>query len=131
MLYGLLDTDSSTLRLAQAGHPGPIFMGKDGRLGILGNGGMPVGLWRDIDFDYFEMPVRAGDRLLLYSDGVTECLNDEGEAFGEGRLLKYLESTGSERTDGLLGGVLQELGAWRKGAESVDDISLLAIEVTG
>lgn len=131
MLYGLIDTDSSTLRLAQAGHPGPIYMGKDGQLGILGKGGMPVGLWREIEFDYFEMPVRSGDRLLLYSDGVTECLNEEGEAFGEQRLLNYLESTASERTDGLLGGLLGQLGSWRNGADSEDDISLLAIEVTG
>ena len=131
MLYGVIDTNSSTLRLAQAGHPGPVLMGKDGRIAILGNGGMPIGLWRNIDFDYFEMPVTAGDRLLLYSDGVTECLNEEGEAFGENRLLNYLASTRSERTDGLLGGLLQKLGEWRKGAESGDDISLLAIEMSG
>ena len=131
MLYGLIDTRSSTLRLAQAGHPGPVLMGKDGQLRVLGNGGMPVGLWRDIEFDYLEVPITDGDRLLLYSDGVTECLNESGEAFGEQRLVNYLESTSSERMDGLLGGLVQELGRWRNRADSADDISLLAVEVTG
>lgn len=131
MLYGLIDTRSSILKLAQAGHPGPVLMGRDGRLTVLGTGGMPVGLWRDIDFDYFEVPVAAGDRLLLYSDGVTECLNQKGEAFGDQRLLDYLSLASSQRMDGLLAGLLQELGTWRNGAQSGDDISLFAIEVTG
>lgn len=131
MLYGLIDTRSSILQLAQAGHPGPVLMGKDGQLTVLGTGGMPVGLWRDIDFDYFEVPVTAGDRLLLYSDGVTECLNQHGEAFGDQRLLDYLSLAASQRMDGLLAGLLQKLGMWRNDAQSGDDISLFAIEVTG
>ena len=92
---------------------------------------MPVGLWRDIEFDCFEVPVSGGDRLLLYSDGVTECLSESGEAFGEERLLNFLALTASERMDELLGGLVRELGRWRNGAESGDDISLLGIEVTG
>ena len=129
MLYGLIDTRSSTLRLAQAGHPGPVLIGRDGRIEILGAGGMPVGLWQEIEFDCIETQVHPGDRLLLYSDGVTECLDQHGEAFGEARLLNYLASRSSERMDELLGGLLEELGSWRNRAASEDDISLLAIEV--
>jgi sigma-B regulation protein RsbU (phosphoserine phosphatase) len=131
MLYGLIDPSSSTFRLAQAGHPGPVLIEKNGRVKILGSGGMPIGVLRDIEFDCFEVPVCKGDRLLLYSDGVTECINQDGEGFGEQRLLEYLASAASKQMDGLLGGLLQELGEWRHGAESGDDISLLAIEVTG
>ncbi len=127
MIYGLFDTSSSILRVAQAGHPGPVLIGKNCQPEILGTGGMPVGLWNEIDFDCFEVPVRAGDRLLLYSDGVTECINRQGEAFGEQRLLAYLAGA-DQSLDKLLEGLLEEIRNWRDGVESKDDVSLLAIE---
>jgi sigma-B regulation protein RsbU (phosphoserine phosphatase) len=131
MIYGLLDTRSSLLRVAQAGHPGPILIGKDGKPKILGTGGMPVGLWNDIDFDCFEVQVNAGDRLLLYSDGVTECVDGGGEAFGETRLLACLAQRASQPLDILLEGLLREIRTWRNDFESADDVSLLAIEMIG
>jgi sigma-B regulation protein RsbU (phosphoserine phosphatase) len=131
MIYGLIDTRSSTLRIAQAGHPGPVLMGTEGQPRILGTGGMPVGLWPEIGFDCFTLPINDGDRLLLYSDGVTECLNDKGEAFGEKRLINYLSAKTAEPTAELLRGLLKELEEWRGLIESGDDISLLAIEIAG
>jgi phosphoserine phosphatase RsbU/P len=127
MIYGMFDTRSSILRMAQAGHPGPILFGKNCQPEILGAGGMPVGLWSEIDFDCFEVPVRAGDRLLLYSDGVTECVNRKGEAFSEQRLLAYLADA-PPSLDQLLDGLLEEIRNWHAGIESGDDVSLLAIE---
>jgi sigma-B regulation protein RsbU (phosphoserine phosphatase) len=127
MIYGLFDTRSSILRMAQAGHPGPVLFGKNCQPNILGTGGMPVGLWKEIEFDSFEVPVRAGDRLLLYSDGVTECANRKGEAFGEQRLLDYLAGA-PQSLDQVLDGLLEEMRTWRHGTESRDDVSLLALE---
>jgi sigma-B regulation protein RsbU (phosphoserine phosphatase) len=127
MIYGLFDTSSSILRVAQAGHPGPVLIGKNCQPEILGTGGMPVGLWNEIDFDCFEVPVRGGDRLLLYSDGVTECINRNGEPFGEQRLLAFLAGA-DQSLDKLLDGLLEKIRNWRDGVESKDDVSLLAIE---
>lgn len=131
MIYGLLDTHSSILRMAQAGHPGPILIRKQSPPQILGTGGMPIGLWPEIEFDCFEVPMEAGDRLLLYSDGVTESVNAMGEAFGEKRLLAYLAASAFEPLDRLLEGLLKEIRSWRDSAESADDISLLTIEMNG
>jgi sigma-B regulation protein RsbU (phosphoserine phosphatase) len=129
MVYGLLDTRSSTLRVAQAGHPGPLLIKKDGESRILGIGGMPVGLWPELEFDCFEAAIDPGDRLLLYSDGVTECMNAQGEAFGEDRLLTCLGSWATRPLDAMLGGLLMEIRKWRGTAEFGDDVSLLAIEI--
>jgi sigma-B regulation protein RsbU (phosphoserine phosphatase) len=129
MIYGLFDTGLSTLSLAQAGHPGPILIKKAGEVTVLGSGGMPVGVCPDIEFDCFDISADHGDRLLLYSDGVTECMNLEGEAFGENRLLAYLEQWAAEPLDELLGGLLTEIKTWRVIPDFGDDVSLLAIEM--
>lgn len=130
MIYGLFDTGSGRLRVAQAGHPGPILITKDGQSQIIGTGGMPVGLWPEIRFDCSELLVNAGDRLLLYSDGVTECANSAGEAFGEARLLSLLANSSTQTLDAILDGLLGEIRSWRQGGDPGDDISLLAIELS-
>jgi sigma-B regulation protein RsbU (phosphoserine phosphatase) len=130
MVYGLFDSRSSLLHVAQAGHPGPVLIRKEGDISVLGTGGMPVGLWPDIDFDSVEVSVKPGDRLLLYSDGITECMSLREEAFGEDRLIAYLEERKGRPIDKLLGGLLAEVRAWRAQADFGDDLSLLAIEIT-
>lgn len=130
MVYGLYDTGASLLRLAQAGHPGPIKIEPGGGLQILGTGGMPIGIWDDIDFDCFETSFVPGDRLLLYSDGVTECMNSEGQLFGETRLLDYLRGHAERPLGDMLEGLLGEIEVWRCGGDVRDDVSLLAIEMT-
>ncbi len=129
MIYGLFDTGSSILSLAQAGHPGPILIKKAGEVIVLGSGGMPVGVWPEIEFDSFDISADHGDRLLLYSDGVTECANLDGEAFGENRLLAYLEQWAAEPLDEMLAGLLTEIKTWRVIPDFGDDVSLLAIEM--
>jgi sigma-B regulation protein RsbU (phosphoserine phosphatase) len=128
MVYGLFDTRTSRLRLAQAGHPGPILLRQSADPEILGEGGMPLGIWPEIVFDSFEIEVNPGDRLLLYSDGVTECPNQEGEVFGEERLLAFLKEHAEGSVDQLLGGLMQVIAKWRSTIEFGDDVSLLAIE---
>lgn len=129
MLYGLFDSRSSILRLAQAGHPGPILIRKGGEIRALGSGGMPLGIWPDIEFDCFDIQAGQGDRLILYSDGVSECMNPQGETFGESRVLACLQRSEMPNLDGLLADLLEEVRAWRSGPDFADDISLLAIEL--
>jgi phosphoserine phosphatase RsbU/P len=129
MIYGLFDTHSSILRMAQAGHPSPILIRKDSRLQILGSGGMPIGVWPDIEFDCFDVSIKHGDRLLLYSDGVTECKSVHGETFGEDRVVDCLEQLATRPLDELLGELMDVVRSWRGDSEFEDDLSLLAIEM--
>ncbi|WP_263351400.1 PP2C family protein-serine/threonine phosphatase [Acidicapsa acidisoli] len=128
MIYGMFDIRNQTLKIAQAGHPGPVLIRQGAEPEIIGSGGMPIGLWPAIDFDFFELSVRRGDRILLYSDGVTEGLNEQSEAFGEQRLLTYIRERGSQPLKELLEGLLAELKNWCSPVFA-DDISLLAIEI--
>ena len=65
----------------------------------LTNGGTPVGLWPDMDFDCIEVPFQRGDRLVLYSDGIPECTNPRNEEFGDERLMKYLSESATQPLD--------------------------------
>jgi phosphoserine phosphatase RsbU/P len=130
MIYGLFDTRTSVLSFAQAGHPSPILIRKTGELEVLGEGGMPVGVFPEIKVDCFDVRLCKGDRLLLYSDGLTECMNSDNEEFGEVRLLANLERTKSEPLETMLEELLKAIRNWRGVPEFADDLSLLMLELS-
>jgi sigma-B regulation protein RsbU (phosphoserine phosphatase) len=131
MSYGLLDAETSLLRLAQAGNPNPLMIQSSGHVKALTSGGMPVGLWPSMDLDYIEVPFERGDRLMLYSDGITECTNARNEEFGDDRLVKYLRDSAAQPLHTLLNGLEGELETWHGSTRFTDDISLLAVELAG
>ena len=121
----------SLLRLAQAGNPNPVLIQSGGRVRTLTTGGMPVGLWPDIHIDDVEIPFGHGDRLVLYSDGITECTNVSNEEFGDERLVECLSGAAREPMDLMLNNLERQLEHWRGSADFNDDVSLLAVELTG
>ena len=130
MIYGLLDTNNLMLRFSQAGHPNPLLIQNGCRLQALGEGGAPVGILPRAEYDSIQIQLHLGDRLVLYSDGVTECTNPAGDLFGEQRLQDYLALAGRKPLDEMLGGLENEMEVWHGKREFDDDISLLALEVT-
>jgi sigma-B regulation protein RsbU (phosphoserine phosphatase) len=131
MTYGVLNAQTSVLRLAQAGNPNPVLIDRAGSVKALSSGGMPVGLWPDMDFDCVEVPFGSGDRLVLYSDGVSECANVEGVEFGDARVLEYLNASALHPLDTMLNGLEEKLEIWRGSTDFADDVSVLALEFTG
>ena len=83
LLLADVDLVTGHVRMAQAGHPHPAIQRKDGTIEQDGPGGFPVGLMSGISFTQFETRLNPGDRLLLLSDGVTECPNPQGEMMEE------------------------------------------------
>lgn len=130
IIYGIVDGWSGELTLTQAGHPSPVLIRRGKELIVLGDGGPPVGLWLDSQYDTIRTTFCPGDRLMLYSDGVTECANRGGELFGEERLLAYLSATGAEPLPSMLAGLEREMEQWRGQVDFDDDVSLLALEFT-
>jgi sigma-B regulation protein RsbU (phosphoserine phosphatase) len=126
--YGFVDSRTEELVLTQAGHPSPVLIPREKDLIVLGEGGSPVGLLPDAEYETIRADFRPGDRLLLYSDGVVECASQQGELFGEDRLLKYLRATRGGRLSGMLAGLEAEMEKWRGHTEFDDDVSLLALE---
>jgi sigma-B regulation protein RsbU (phosphoserine phosphatase) len=128
ILYGVLDAEARSLRFSQAGHPNPVHVRPSGRARFVGEGGFPAGMVAGMDYTSQDLAFPRGDRLLLYSDGLTECANPAGERFGPARLLDRAQATAQLDLDAAVGQIKSAVAEWRGGQTLEDDISLLALE---
>ena len=129
MLYGIIDTRNGRTLVTQAGHPPPIFLKKGINASLIGTGGYPVGMLPDLDYDEEEVHLGRGDRLILYSDGITECTNDEKEQFSLERLTKLLEKGQYLPLRELMVSIEETLRLWKGDNDFEDDMTLLAMEI--
>jgi len=129
ILYGILNTETRVFRYVNAGHPPMVYLPCDGNPIILSTFGFPIGVVDTPDYEDQTIHLRSGDRLFLYSDGVTEVLNPTGEQFGIDALCDVIRSTAVLSLDEGLDAVLNHVRAWSAGKAQQDDVSLLALEV--
>jgi len=90
--YADLDIVNRTLAFSNAGHNPPVLMNRDGECIRLEDGGPVIGAFTGSKYTQREIQLSEGDRLLLFTDGVTEARNQSGEEFGEERLQKCMRS---------------------------------------
>lgn len=88
--YGLLDTRRRVLQFTNAGHNAPLLVRRNGKVLRLETGGRVLGAFIDSVYEQQEIKLGSGDRLVLFTDGVTEVRNAAGEEFGEARLRELL-----------------------------------------
>ncbi len=136
MIYGVIDLATGEGRLCQAGHPTPFIVTPEGEARTVGNGGAPVGLMPDLCWTDVNFSLAAGERLCLFSDGITECENLVGKQFGQMRLQASLQAGAGLTLNELLPQFARHLVHWRSGDNKeplamADDVSLLVIERTG
>jgi sigma-B regulation protein RsbU (phosphoserine phosphatase) len=92
---------------------------------------MPVGLVPGAPFSEAEVALAPGDRLVLYSDGVTEAQNGAGDFFGRARLRDAIQLASQESCAGMHDAIQQSLRDFTGGAEQSDDITLVVVEYAG
>ena len=126
LLCGVLDLGSGRLLLASAGHDAPIRLGAGGALRIEVETGGPLGLDPDMTFPQVQAQLVAGDTLLLYTDGVTEALDPEGNLYGEDRLLDALANC-DRQPAGAVAAVVADVAAFTRHAAQADDMTLLVL----
>ena len=88
--YAQLDGSARRLHYANAGHNPPFVVHADGSHERLRDGGGILGVFDDQNYEPGEISLRAGDRIVCFTDGVTEASNADGEEFGDARLLQVL-----------------------------------------
>jgi sigma-B regulation protein RsbU (phosphoserine phosphatase) len=126
--YAQLDGVARQLRYTNAGHNAPIVAHKDGSHDRLREGGGILGVFPVQAFDMGVYDLAAGDRVLLFTDGVTEACNPEGEEFGDARLLQLLEENRELSAEDLQRKILSVVAEFCRG-HWLDDATLIAIAV--
>ena len=132
--YVVLNAATGTFSCSSAGHPPPVIIRQNGSLDIMTSGSPPIGT-RDlrlsdefVEFPEEEMRINPGDKLLLYTDGVFEYQNKQGEFYGNGRFHRKLKELKERSVADLVDLQFQALMEFGNRAKPKDDISLLGIE---
>jgi phosphoserine phosphatase RsbU/P len=126
MFFGLLDPHG-VLEFVRAGHPSPLLL-RQGEVSELCSGGsFPVGLIEQASFKAACIQLEPGDTLLLYTDGVTEAEDRDGNQFGVGRVREALGRHQGGSLAELQAGILNAVDWFAEGASQSDDITLLVV----
>ncbi|MCB1137411.1 MAG: SpoIIE family protein phosphatase [Leptospiraceae bacterium] len=123
-----LDRNQDRLYLGRAGHlPGAILR-KDGQVDILFPRGRVMGWLRDLKCEMMEGEFKTGDRLILFTDGLTELRNEKEEFLGEERVWDFLKKSARMNAAELAEGFMKLIQQWQ--SEPQDDIALIILEAT-
>ena len=125
---GILDFDTGHVSYVNAGHNPPLIW-KDGAWRWFKDvSGMPLGLFDGIPYDAYELDLSIGDQFLIYTDGVTEAMNPDGELYGEERLENLVARNFYLHPRHLVEEVRYDVKRFANGAEQSDDITMLSLE---
>jgi serine phosphatase RsbU (regulator of sigma subunit) len=127
LIYGVLDIASGAFTYCNCGHNPPLVVRADGRSERLTLTGLPLGVLAEADYATREIVLGAGDRLVLYTDGVTEASTEDGAEFGEARLEAAIDALRQGTPVAMVDGIVERVDAFAAGAPQADDITCLAL----
>jgi len=128
MILGIVDTATGRMVYGQGGHNPPILVPVQGKPTYEPAGGMPLGVFEDAKFGERELQLKPGETLLVYTDGVTEAMNQAKDLFGEDRLQKAVTGVADLSPEKIAERVIEQVEGFVLEAERSDDITLLAIQ---
>ena len=130
LAYGVLNLETREFCYTSAGHPPVLHLRSNASPAMLDVSGFPIGMAPETEeFSQESVVLQSGDRLLMYSDGIPDTMNEDGEVFGAARLLESVNKHNQLSLDEMLRSLTGDLGEWRGEATVNDDVSILALEV--
>jgi phosphoserine phosphatase RsbU/P len=126
--YAILDARTRRMSYTNAGHNAPIVISRKGAASRLITGGQALGISPAERFEQGEITLQEGDRLMLYTDGITEVVGENGEEFGEGRLLEVLRESKKQSAAKIQREVLGHVATF-SGEKFQDDATLIILAV--
>lgn len=128
LFYGVIDSAAQTLRYVNAGHNSPAILHRDGSVDWLEPSGAPVGLFADATWREGKVRLRPGDRVLAYTDGVTEACCPSGEDWGIEGLIQAAHGGPLESAEDLVRSILDAMDEFSAGVQT-DDATVAALSV--
>jgi sigma-B regulation protein RsbU (phosphoserine phosphatase) len=128
LFVGIIDVATGRVVYCNAGHPAPYRIARGGGGEALPlTAGMPFGIDEDATYAVGAIDLAPGDRLVVYSDGVTEAMDKEGGFYGDDRLAALLDTAPDDDPATLVARMRAEVATFAEGAEQSDDIALLVL----
>ena len=132
--YMVLNVKTRVLKIASAGHnPVVLWRAAKGENELIKPAGIALGFDKGTVFDNHvkeaEVQLEPGDRVVVYTDGVNEAMNDDSEEFGEERFFELSKQHGQKTSAEFVKAVVSALDSHRGGAEQSDDITIVTLAV--
>lgn len=129
LLYGIIDEKAHAFRFANAGHEYPLLLrSANCQLEEEKESGVALGIVEDTSYIERCIEFSPSDAAIFYTDGVTEALNDEGEMYGEDRLLNVIRNNCKLNAKDLIERIFNDILNFCNGTEQHDDITLIALK---
>ncbi|MCB0117629.1 MAG: SpoIIE family protein phosphatase [Anaerolineales bacterium] len=129
VLYGILDLKTRVFSYARAGHEPPLILHADGSVERMPHSpGMAIGLWDPVTVDEKTVKLGSGDTLLLYTDGMTDCRDPQGTAFGLEGINETLSGLVKQNAQQVCNTLLETLQEYQDGSKQDDDVTLVAVK---
>ncbi len=131
LFYAILDETNRRLKYVNAGHNPPLLLRQpSGKTVLLKADGIALGVLNGIKLEEAEITLETGDLLVLYTDGVTEAINDKEELFGQERMLRIIEENRCLPAKEIVRKIEDAVTAFSGGQPQFDDITLMILKVT-
>jgi len=124
-----LDMEERTVTVSNAGHAPPLLY-RNGAFLELGGAGVLLGRFGAVTYTATSTPLQSGDRILAFTDGITEAADAKSEQFGDERLKELVAGSASLDAAGVADAVMQSVHRWRAAGADADDLTLVIIDVT-
>ena len=132
LFLGILNVETGILDYCNAAHNYPFVLRKNRTmLQLEQTHGLPIGLYSNKTYKSHSIALSKGDVLFLYTDGVTDCKNPNGEMFGAENLSKFMGKAENPEPKALVEALMNELMDFKGETEQADDISLMALQFFG
>lgn len=128
LFYGELDPQSATLRYSNAGHNPPILVRRSGQILRLDVGGLPIGMFENSPYKEGSVEFEPGDVLVIYSDGISEAVNDAGEEFGEERIIQTVQDNIDRSASRLRDRIDEAVSRFLGRSSPADDMTLVIVK---
>ncbi len=130
LFYGELAPDTGALAYSNGGHNPPIFVRRSGEVERLDTGGLPIGMMQGVAYQEASVKFEPGDVLVIYSDGITESINEKDEEFDEERLIEVVKNNLGRSASGIRDRIDEALSRFVGTTAPVDDMTLMIIKRT-
>ncbi len=128
LVYFELESGSQDVTIVNAGHPSVIVLTHGRGVSVVASGGPALGILPDTSFEAQTVTLPDGGLLVAYSDGVTEAAGEDGDEFGEARLVSAIARAAHLNATALCEAIHRDVREFRGGAPPADDITVLAIK---